>query len=70
MFFGGNLPGSPVVKTALEAWVQSLVRELRSHKPRLTAKKKKRSCVFLKIAVGDFNKTLSKYGREKNKKRS
>ena len=38
----GDLPGSPMVKTQLPmqgARVQSLVRELRSHKPCGTAKK-------------------------------
>ena len=40
----GEFPDSPVVKTLLSlqrAWVQSLVKKLRSHKLHSTAKKKK-----------------------------
>ena len=42
--------GGPVVRTLLSlpgAWVQSLVRKLRSHKPDIVAKKKKKKCSFI-----------------------
>ena len=48
----GNFPGGPVVKTVLPmqgAWVQSLVRELRSHMLHSTAKKKKLKKIIIKI---------------------
>ena len=41
----GDLPGGPVVKTALPVqgvWVQSLAGELKSHIPHSAAKKKKK----------------------------
>ena len=59
---GRDFPGGPVVKTALptqRAWVQSLVGELRSHKPHCAAQKKKKK---KKENEGEYGGKMAKMG--------
>ena len=63
-----DFPDGPVVKTLLPlqgAWVQSLDRELRSHKPHGMAKKKKREEKEILCAVYIFFPIQGRYGLKK-----